>query len=71
MKSLDEDAIDAHFHRNALLQFTLSGEPSYYCISCYNTGKLTWWAEECPKSRQINCADISITECLHKFKTTN
>ena len=27
-------------------------------------------AEECPKSRQINCADISITECLHKFKTT-
>ena len=26
-------------------------------------------AEECPKSLQINCADISITECLHKFKT--
>ena len=25
-------------------------------------------AEECPKSRQINCADISMTECLHKFQ---
>ena len=27
-------------------------------------------AEECPKSRQINCANISMTECFHKFKTT-
>ena len=28
------------------------------------------WAEECNKSHQINCAYISITECLHKFNTT-
>ena len=31
----------------------------------------TWQAEERTKSHQINCADISITEGLHKFKTYN
>ena len=49
-----------------LLGLLIMRHSSYYT----NTLHLSRRAEECPKSHQINCADISITECLHKFKTT-
>ena len=46
-------------------------ERNQFCMCCLQCFKSeTRRAEECPKSRQINCADISIKECFYKFKTT-
>ena len=40
MGKLNDEAIEAHLCRNALLQVALSGEELYYCMGCYDAGKL-------------------------------